>query len=462
MKVLLLICDGVSLRNYIYNNFAQQARDNDVDVSYVNATDIDLKDVVDSIKIDASIGNSKIDLLNQAITRSTLQFFASKFKEPMYLSYIFPLKWNTLKNVIKSTYIKSIEGTGASSHKIEQLRKRLHQEVRNSDYYRRSIKLLEEQKPDLFYSSTQRSLKALAPVLAAQDLGVKTICSIYSWDNVQKAMNVIETDYYTVWSDYMKSELLKHYDNIDPEKVIVTGTPQFLPHFRDDRRLSRQEFTDRFNLPADHGFLCFSGDDFTTSPYDHLYLRDFAVAVRKFNTTSSVKYKVLFRRVPVDRSDRYELVLKENKDIIIELPPLWEYQGDRWDRAIPTIADSDHLADIAHHCDAVCNLASTVLFDFALHNKPCIYVNYQVASTNDYPRNGINCYNYMHFKSMPNRDVAFWVDNVNQWDNVLAKLNSKKETIVDNAQKWFSIINGPQNPVDVVPRIIEAFKRATA
>ena len=44
-------------------------------------------------------------------------------------------------------------------------------------------------------------------------------------------MQVVETDYYCVWSDHMKREVLQYYPFVKENQVFVTGTPQFEPHY---------------------------------------------------------------------------------------------------------------------------------------------------------------------------------------------------------------------------------------
>ena len=73
------------------------------------------------------------------------------------------------------------------------------------------LELYQKHKPDLVFCSNQRNTKNISSLLAAKDLGIKTMCFIQSWDNVPKAMQVVETDFYLVWSELMQKELLKYY-----------------------------------------------------------------------------------------------------------------------------------------------------------------------------------------------------------------------------------------------------------
>ena len=121
-------------------------------------------------------------------------------------------------------------------------------------------------------------------MLAAQELGIPTATFIYSWDNLPKATMVVEPQYYFVWSEHMKRELLNYYPFLDPENILVTGSPQFEPHLDPELRQERSEFYREHGLDLSREYLCFSGDDSTTSPDDPQYLADTAeaVAARRF------------------------------------------------------------------------------------------------------------------------------------------------------------------------------------
>ncbi|GAK99363.1 hypothetical protein FP1254 [Nonlabens ulvanivorans] len=55
-------------------------------------------------------------------------------------------------------------------------------------------------------------------------------------------MTTIETDYYFVWSDLMKSQLLEYYPKTREKQIFVTGTPQFEPHYDASIFASRSVF----------------------------------------------------------------------------------------------------------------------------------------------------------------------------------------------------------------------------
>ena len=106
-------------------------------------------------------------------------------------------------------------------------------------------------------------------------------------------------------------------------KILVTGTPQFQVHFDPELRIPEPEFYSRYDLKKNRKYLCFSGDDVTTSPGDQVYLKDVAMAVKDLNRKGH-NIGIIFRRAPVDFSKRYDKILDEFKDIIVPIVPAWK------------------------------------------------------------------------------------------------------------------------------------------
>jgi len=84
---------------------------------------------------------------------------------------------------------------------------------------------------------------ATQAVQAAQWLGIPTATFIFSWDNLTSQGRImLPYDYYIVWNEALKKQLLEMYEWICPERVFVTGTPQFDFHFRPEFYQSRKDF----------------------------------------------------------------------------------------------------------------------------------------------------------------------------------------------------------------------------
>lgn len=226
---------------------------------------------------------------------------------------------------------------------------------------------LKRERPDVVFCTHQRASRAVPALLAARRLGIPTATFIYSWDNLPKGRMAVHADHFLVWSEAMKAELLGYYPEMDPERVSVVGTPQFEPHL--DPPLLREDFLSGLGLDPSRPVVCFSGDDQATSPHDPAYLEDLA---RFFSG------QILFRRAPTDVSGRYDEVLAELPEIAV-CEPAWKAGEGDWTQVAPLPEDLSLLANVAAHCDAVVNLGSTMALDFAIHGKPAVFVAYDPA-----------------------------------------------------------------------------------
>jgi hypothetical protein len=302
------------------------------------------------------------------------------------------------------------------------------------------LETLQNEKPDLVFCTNQRTMLAVAPILAAQDLGIPTATFIFSWDNLPKATKIVETDYYFVWSDHMKGELLYYYPHVKESQIRVTGTPQFETHTEEELLVSKEAFFSEHDLDLHKKYLCFSGDDVTTSPNDPTYLSDTAAAVVRLNQQGH-NLGIIFRRCPVDFSNRFDAVLEQYKEVITSIIPKWEKKGEAWHDISPTKADLALQMNTIAHTEMVINLGSSMVFDYVSFNKPCGYINYEVVN-DQYPQWSVkNIYQFIHFRSMPNKDSVFWINHPNEIDDCIAKtLDQKAGNIIANAKQWFEKI----------------------
>lgn len=441
--VLMILPDGIGLRNFVYSNFKESGISKGYTVKYWNATPFDLGNFdCDAIQLRGK-PKSKTDLLKRSLIELNLANFEQQSGNPTFLDYRFAPSTKTLKQKIKNTLVKWY--ARKYKNNLTALRKELKQSERQSAYYKQCLATLKEEQPALVFCTNQRPVNAIAPLTAAQDLGIPTATFIFSWDNLPKATMVVETDYYFVWSDYMKSELLQYYSYIQSHQIIVTGTPQFEMHFDTALKQSREAFCEVHQLDPGNKYLCFSGDDVTTSPHDPVYLKDVAEAIRNLNKQKD-QWRILFRRCPVDFSNRFDRVLQTYRKEIHPLPPLWEKVGAGWNTVLPTKQDNVLLLNTVAHSELVINVGSSMVFDAVCHQTPCAYIAYN-------PEEGVlqkdihSIYKYIHFQSMPQEAPVFWLKNKEALPVILTNLGDTKKNTLKAAQSWFQTINQhpPQN-----------------
>ncbi len=456
-KIFILLPDGVGLRIFAYSEFYKTAKINDLDLVYWNNTPFNLTNLgFDEIKIQNSRNHFFTEIFKNTRKHIELNLSIKRENDNVYDSYRFPFPFKSLKAIIKSLITKFLIVTHSSEKGLFKIKQKINDLERKTDFYKQSFATLQKEKPNLVFCTNQRSSSAIAPILAAQDLSIPTASFIFSWDNLPKATMVTETDFYFVWSDLMKKELLNYYPYVKENQIFVTGTPQFDNHFDKDILLSKTVFFNQYNLDLNKDYICFSGDDETTSPDDEKYLDDFANAIVNLNKKGH-KLGIIFRKCPVDFSGRYEKIIEKYKTVIVEIAPKWDAIGTDWNTILPTKEDNFLLSNTIEHSLFVVNIGSSMVFDFVSFNKPCCYFNYNQETKKIKNWDIYKCYKYVHFRSMPNKDAVVWFNAATEIENNIESLLLESESTVVNAKKWFETIN-QHPPEKASERICNAIK----
>jgi len=441
-KIFILLPDGVGLRNFAFTSFVEIGEQMGWEVVFWNQTPFNLADLgYKEIKLKGK-PRAFTDLVKRGKISTELDHFEAKFNDKVYHTYNFPSSNKGIKSKIKNAIVTQLSKTYRGEHGLQRLREKLKISERKSPFYQNCKDVLEREKPDFIFCTNQRPVNAIAPLTAAQDLGIPTGTFIFSWDNLPKATMVVEPDFYFVWSEYMKKEMLNYYPFIDPENIFITGSPQFETHHDDNLKISREDFYNQYGLDKDKNYLCFSGDDKTTSPHDELYLRDVAVKVKELNNKGG-NIGMIFRRSPADFSLRYNDFIEEFSDILIPLDPLWKKQGDDWSSLLPTKDDLKLLSNTIQHTFMVINVGSSMVFDYVNYRKPCGFINYNPENIN-LKKDIYDIYKYIHFQSMPSPLSVLWINNKEEIkDKIQQVLNEEVTETLKESVNWFNRINQP-------------------
>ncbi|WP_317164207.1 UDP-glycosyltransferase [Algibacter sp. L3A6] len=455
-KVFVFFPDGVGLRNFAFTDFKSIGEAMGFDITYWNNTVFSLKDNLGfkEVKIDNHQIHPLTPIYSRARKRAELNVSRDKFNDEVYPTYKFPFSYKGVKNTFKSLYTKLLIGLYSSEKGIEKLRHKIDDLERENPKYAYCKAQLELHKPDLIFCTTQRATQSISALLAAKDLGIPTVTFVYSWDNVPKAMQVVNTDYYCVWSDHMKREVLQYYPFVKESQVFVTGTPQFEPHYDTSLKQSRADFFKHYNLDVNKKYICYSGDDETTSPLDQYYLEDLANAVRRLNAKGE-NLGIIYRKCPVDFTDRYNAVIENNKDIIEVLNPIWKQVGSQWNQVLPAKEDFKMLYNVCEHSEFVTNVCSSTVFDFVAHDKACIYYNYEQPQLKKGIRDIGQNYNYVHFRSMPSSEAAVFCKDKNDLEGLVKQILDGQLSNVEEGKKWYEVIVG-KTPTEASKHIWEA------
>ena len=236
------------------------------------------------------------------------------------------------------------------------------------------LQLLQEDQPCHVFFTHQRP-PYLAPFLyAAIQSKIPTSTFIFSWDNLASKGRMLGTfDYFLVWSDLMKSELLYFYPKVKTDAVKVVGTPQFEPYVMDKYETKKQDFYTKFNLNIHLKTICFSCADASIGQNDPVVIRAIALALRE--NKIEIPCQFLVRTSPAEEATRFAAVKEEFPEIIWDHPK-WlltrENHAESWSQRVPREEDIIDLRAVLDYVDLNINMCSTMSLDFMLFDKPVI------------------------------------------------------------------------------------------
>lgn len=440
-KCLLVFPDGVGIRNYLYSEVVKHLKTESDIVIWSTLSEEAFEEVKTVHNIDFEY--SRLVLKAEGI-------FTRVFRESATFGRLISNSKRTNNKTILSNWQYQPKGLKLKmlnkasmiigSWATKKYSRILNLEDKAKNHWKRSIineykRGLKQLNPTSIFITHQRVATLMPICIAAKELNIPVITAIYSWDNLPKARLAVQADKYIVWSDFMKKEMETYYPEINENDVIVTGTPQFEFYNKQDMVISREDFAAQYGLDINKNWICFSGDDKTTSPNDPFYLKDVMEAV--LSTSSLNNTQVVFRRSPADFSDRYDKVLSSYKNLI-SIDPLWHTAAFGWTSFFPKYADVALLVNIVYHCKTVINVGSTMAHDFAVFNKPCLYINYDKKVNKDWSSKVV--YSFQHFQTMRNLDAVGWLNSSEEIPEKLVLSLNAPELVGKDRKKWLEKI----------------------
>lgn len=373
----VVITDGVGYRNFILSNFIEQAKKNFDTVIVFSCLP---KSAYEGLSLDCIIVELAV------FEESFFTWFFRKSKELAHLQLHgkgnFGIQSNLLKNNSSSKTVRGYatrflffwtkyfnSESWIQTYNVAQQTSFSKNAVTNQ--YRN---LLKNFKIDLLFFTHQRPPYIAPLIYAAEKLKIKTSTFIFSWDNLaSKGRMAGNFNYYLVWSDLMKDELIHFYDSIKNNQVEVVGTPQFEPYFMERYKINKEYHQERFQLEKDCPTLFFSCGDVSTSQNDPLYVELIAKAILESKLLKKVN--LLVRTSPAEEPTRFAAI-KENYPFICWNYPDWKLtrsnHQEAWSQRIPSVQDVHDLKSILTYCDVNINMLSTMSLDAMIFGKPVI------------------------------------------------------------------------------------------
>ncbi|MGH9949766.1 MAG: hypothetical protein ACRD6X_21570, partial [Pyrinomonadaceae bacterium] len=209
-------------------------------------------------------------------------------------------------------------------------------------------------KPKLVFNASHvHSRNAMQAVEAAQWLGIPTATFIFSWDNLTSQGRItLPYDYFIVWNESLKRQLLEMYEWIKPENVFITGTPQFDSHFQSNFYLSREEYCEQVGADSKRPIVLYTTGMANHMPGEPEIVEGIADILA--DLPEEKRPQLLVRVYAKDLTGRFEKLRLDRPDILFA-DPIWEPE---W--LTPKPEDSVALVNALRHSALGINVASTI------------------------------------------------------------------------------------------------------
>jgi hypothetical protein len=293
------------------------------------------------------------------------------------------------------------------------------------------LQLLQNDKPSHVFFTHQRP-SYLAPFLYATiQLKIPVGTFIFSWDNLASKGRMLGAfDYFLVWSNLMKEELLYFYPNVKNESVTVVGTPQFEPYVMKKYETTKAAFFTKFNLDTTKKIICYSCADVSIGKNDPVAIEAIAEGLRR--DRFKIDVQLMVRTSPAEDDARFKAIREKFPEIIWNVPK-WkltrENHAESWSQRVPSEEDVIDLRSLLEYVDVNVNMCSTMSLDFMLFDKPVINTVFGNPANGMY--NDQRFLNYDHYKKVVDSGAVTVAKNavelINQINDAL--INPTERTI---------------------------------
>jgi hypothetical protein len=232
-------------------------------------------------------------------------------------------------------------------------------------------KLFRRLRPDLVFNCSHiHGPAGELPLKVAHRMGIPTAGFIFSWDNLTSRSRIfVPYDFYLVWNDKMRDELLALYPRLDEKRVFVTGTPQFDFHFKPEFWLERKELCRRIGIDPALPFILYTTGVDRHFPEEHHHVEWVARCLRESEISPRPQLVV---RTYVKGTSREMKALAEKRLPGVVFPPvLWQEQ---W--YTPMYEDLAVYTSLLRETCLGINAASTVSLELMMHDKPIINLGF--------------------------------------------------------------------------------------
>ncbi len=237
--------------------------------------------------------------------------------------------------------------------------------------------LFDEIQPDLVFNGSHiHGPLADLPMRVAHRMGIPTAAFIFSWDNLTSRSRIfVPYDYYLVWTDSIRRHFLELYPHISPERVFVTGTPQFDFHFKPEFWLDREELCARIGIDPSRPYVLYTTGYAKDFPDEYKIVKDVINYVQELDMNP--KPQLVVRTYLKGNSPEMDELACQNISGVVFPTVRWE---KKW--LTPLYEDLFIYTNLLRHASLGINAASTVSLELMMLDKPVINLAFEPPGSN--------------------------------------------------------------------------------
>lgn len=230
--------------------------------------------------------------------------------------------------------------------------------------------ILEKYKPQLVFNTAAGQHFGLFE--SARRHNILTVDMPKSWDTSSYMLFRSKAEYALAWGPFMSQQLM-FFQRYEPQKIILTGTPQFdFYAAAHSHLLEREAFCRQFGFDPQKKIILY-----VSSGGDCFDEEDYIMHLKRLVETGAIDAQILIRphlkyknditrflpfethgSFAVDRSDKRESAFRDN-----------------WDPSVGHIA---HLFNSLYHADACVTIVSTIALDAAACGTEVVNIKFDI------------------------------------------------------------------------------------
>ena len=289
---------------------------------------------------------------------------------------------------------------------------------------------LKSYDPDLYISTVAHRPLEVSYLSIAKFLKIKSLTVINSWDVIStKGSFLIQTDYYFVWNNQNKEELINLVlAPLNRKSVIkVVGAPHF------DKYIQYQKESINTNAPKDQvEKILYTTSPLFIFPNEILLLKELACYFQ--NQGKSPRKELTIRIHPQAFEDFKELQTWNYKNVLICFPSSKQSQTE--DKAFFEESFFDSLSDQISSSSKVLNTASTITLDSLAFSKTVgniIFDNISKPTHNTYHKSIIRLYDRDHYKPVIS---SGFVEQINSFEELIEFIERPSKSQNSDIKKY--------------------------